>query len=75
LTNDAQQNIHVAIRILNALAVNCVQPDSEDVRRLRNLAESEHERAMPIDELACDVICRERKRIALARLSDVAVSA
>src|SRR5438045_1232627 len=61
---DPRRNLQVAIRVLKAISVECVPPSPSDAQKLRKLAESDSERQIPLDQLACDVISRERNRIA-----------
>ena len=58
---DPNQALTVTLRIVSAI-VDRRQPESEDVTNLRNLAESDEERGMPLDELVCAVMLRERSR-------------
>jgi hypothetical protein len=55
--------IVVALRVLEAYAEPA---DSQDMALLRNMAESEQERGLPLDELACEIILRERRRASKA---------
>ena len=50
----------LSTRVLTAISDH-VQPDRQDAEMLRTFAASDEERALPLDELACVVIGRERK--------------
>jgi hypothetical protein len=55
------QQFETAVRVLDAIC-ECIDPASEDVATLRSLAETDEERLLPINELACVIIVRERRR-------------
>ncbi len=54
--------MEIALRVLMAIS-NHRESVPEDIDQLRTFAESNDERTMPIDELACAVILRERRRM------------
>ena len=51
--------MELAIRVLKAFC-DYSDPAAEDAERIRQLAASEQERKLPLDELACAIITRER---------------
>lgn len=59
----SRKKLVVAGRVVAALAVHRKAPVPSDVEALREWAGNEEELAMPIDELACAVILRERKQL------------
>ena len=52
--------MELAIRVLKAIC-DYTDPVAEDVITLRQLAASGQERKLPLDELACAIIARERE--------------
>jgi hypothetical protein len=55
------RRLQLASRILLATAAH-VPPDDGDLVQLRELAESDRERRLPLDELAREVMMREVRR-------------
>ena len=55
--------ITTALKVLHALALDGQPVPLEDAAALLSLAESDEERAMNLDDLACVIIERERKRL------------
>ena len=60
--DDRRSRLFLAVRVLNAVAITRVPVDPDDATALQSLAESEAEQRMALDELACAVITRERRR-------------
>lgn len=57
-----RSRISLALRVLSAICERRpVEP--ADAEELRELAESDYERSLPLDELACEVVMRERRRV------------
>jgi len=52
--------MQIALRVLSAISDHR-EPMPGDIEQLMKLAESSDERSMPLDELACAVIVRERR--------------
>jgi len=50
----------LSTRVLTAISDHA-EPDRQDAEMLRTFAASDEERALPLDELACVIISRERK--------------
>jgi len=57
-----RQRMGIALRVLMAISDHS-QSVPGDVDQLRKFAESNDERTMPLDELACAIIQRERRRM------------
>jgi hypothetical protein len=54
--------LEIALRVLRAICSH-TEPQQSDVEALVRSTEKQEERLMPINDLACAVIVRERKRL------------
>ena len=57
-----RERMEIALRVITATSQHR-KAAPEDAAGLWQLAESDDERTMPLDELACVVIMRERRRM------------
>ena len=55
-----RDRLALSIRVLTAIALDQREPAPQDVEKIRTMAKSEWEREMPVDELACRLIEREK---------------
>ena len=65
---DTEQEIEVALRVLHDICLH-TDPQERDVEALERMAKTEQERLMPLNDLACAVIIRERKHLREKALS------
>lgn len=58
----ASERFEIAVRVLDAIC-ECRDPCNEDAGALRRMAETAEEQFLPLNELACAIIDRERNRL------------